>query len=292
MKFGLVGINMGPCSTPGAVARVAQAAEVAGFESVWAGEHVVLPEPQVPPSPLPATFPMLDPTVAFAFIAGQTKTIRLGTGIIILPQRNPLVLAKELASLDVLSHGRLIFGVGIGYLKPEFDALGIPFEDKGPRTMEYVQAMRAIWSQPQPAYHGKFVSFSGVQALPRPVQKPHPPIVFGGMTSFAFRRAVSHGNGWYGFALDLDGTKKCLAGLQEARQRSERPQELGELEISIGPSVRLDLETVKRFADLGVQRLILLPRRASDAELLSLTLSEADMVDFVKQTGDTLIGRA
>jgi len=235
---------------------------------------------------------MLDPTVAFAFIAGQTKTIRLGTGIIILPQRNPLVLAKELASLDVLSNGRLIFGVGIGYLKPEFDALGIPFEDKGPRTIEYLQAMRAIWSQPQPAYQGKFVSFCGVQALPRPVQQPHPPIVFGGMTSFAFRRAVSHGNGWYGFALELDGTKKCLAGLQEARQRSERPQELGELEISVGPSVRLDLDTVKRFVDLGVHRLILLPRRATDTELLSLTLSEGDMVDFVKQTGDTLIGRA
>ena len=102
---------------------------------------------------------------------------------------------------------------------------------------------------------------------------------------------MSHGNGWYGFALDLEGTKKCLAGLQEARQRSERPQELGDLEISIGPCVRLDLDTVKRFADLGVQRLILLPRRVSDTELLSLTLSEGDMVDFVNQTGDTLIGR-
>jgi hypothetical protein len=116
--------------------------------------------------------------------------------------------------------------------------------------------------------------------------------VFGGMTSSAFHRAVSHGNGWYGFALDLDGTKKCLAGRQEARQRSERPQELGELEISTGPGVRLDLDTIKRFADLGVHRLILLPRRASDAELLSLRLSEGDMVDFVKQTGDTLVGRA
>ena len=137
MKFGLVGINMGPCSTPGATTRVAQAAEAAGFESLWAGEHVVLPEPQVPPSPLPASFPMLDPTVAFAFIAGQTKAIRLGTGIIILPQRNPLVLAKELASLDVLSNGRLIFGVGIGYLKPEFDAWGFPLrtKDHGPLSI-------------------------------------------------------------------------------------------------------------------------------------------------------------
>ena len=127
MKLGLFGINMGPCSTPDASVRVAQAAEAAGFESVWAGEHVVLPDPQEPPSPLPPTYPMLDPNIAFAFLAGQTRTIRMGTGIIILPQRNPLVLAKEMASLDVLSGGRLIFGVGIGYLRPEFDALGAPF---------------------------------------------------------------------------------------------------------------------------------------------------------------------
>src|SRR6266852_4507736 len=167
MKFGLFGINTGPCANPATAAATARAAEAAGFDSVWTGEHVVLPEPQVPPSPVPADTPFIDSAVALAYVAGQTKTIRLGTGIIILPQRNPLVLAKELASLDVLSHGRLIFGVGIGYLKPEFDALGIPFEDKGPRTIEYLQAMRAIWSKPQPTYHGKFVSFSDVQALPR-----------------------------------------------------------------------------------------------------------------------------
>lgn len=166
MRLGLYGINMGPCGVPAVAARVAQVAEAAGFESLWAGEHVVLPDPQVPPSPLPASSPVLDPTLTFAFLAGQTKKVRLGTGIIILPQRNPLVLAKELASLDVLSQGRLIFGVGIGYLKPEFDALGIPFEEKGPRTTDYLHAIRAIWTQPQPAYHGKFVSFGGVQAFP------------------------------------------------------------------------------------------------------------------------------
>src|SRR5919198_1720662 len=145
MKFGLFAINMGPCSNPDTAARVAQAAEAAGLESVWTGEHVVLPDPQVPPSPLPPEYPMLDPTVALAFVAAHTKTVKLGTGIIILPQRNPLVLAKELASLDVLSRGRLIFGIGVGYMKPEFDALGIPFEEKGARTEEYLAAMRALW---------------------------------------------------------------------------------------------------------------------------------------------------
>src|SRR6516225_8273022 len=122
MHFGLFGINMGPCVEPEAAVRVARAAEAAGFESVWTGEHVVLPDPQVPPSPLPPEYPLLDPAVALAFLAAQTRTVRLGTGIIILPQRNPLALAKELASLDVVSGGRLLFGVGIGYLKPEFDA--------------------------------------------------------------------------------------------------------------------------------------------------------------------------
>lgn len=281
MKFGLFAINMGPCSHSETAARVAQAAEAGGFESVWTGEHVVLPDPQVPPSPLPPEYPMLDPAVALAFIAARTKTIRLGTGIIILPQRNPLVLAKELASLDVVSGGRLVFGLGIGYLKPEFDALGIPFEHKGPRSMEYLQAMLAVWTQPKPAYQGRFVSFDGIQALPQPVQKPYPPIVIGGHTRPAFRRAVSHGNGWYGFALDLEATEKCIAGLKEAQKAHGRPSELGELEISITPSTRLDLDTVKRYADLGVHRLIPFQWATAEAELL----------EFVQKTADSLIGQ-
>lgn len=290
MKLALFGINMGPCSTPEASVRVAQAAEAAGFESVWAGEHVVLPDPQEPPSPLPPTYPMLDPNVSFAFLAGQTRTIRMGTGIIILPQRNPLVLAKEMASLDVLSGGRLIFGVGIGYLKPEFDALDAPFDDKGPRTLEYVEAMRAIWSQDEPAYHGRFAAFRGVKALPRPVQQPGPPVVFGGMTPQAFRRAVTHGNGWYGFALDVDGTRTCLDGLKAAGQRHPRPDALGALEISVTPVGRIDRDTAKRYADLGVDRLILLfPPRGN--ELFSLDATEAEILAYVTEVGDKIAGK-
>src|SRR5438093_7197292 len=159
MKFGLFAVNMGPCVDPQVAARVAQAAEAAGFDSLWAGEHIVLPDPQAPPSPLPPQAAMLDPTVALAFLAAHTKTVRLGTGIIILPQRNPMVLAKELASLDVLSAGRLIFGLGIGYLRPEFDALGVSFDDKGARAMEYLGAMRAVWTDDKPAFDGRFVAF-------------------------------------------------------------------------------------------------------------------------------------
>src|SRR5262245_35061207 len=235
MKFGLFGINMNICSNPDMATGVAQAAEAAGFESVWTGEHVVLPDPQVPPSPLPPNSPLLDPAIALAFVAAHTKKVKLGTGIIILPQRNPLVLAKELASVDVVSGGRLIAGFGIGYLKPEFDALGAPFEHKGARTIEYLEAMVNVWSAPQPAYRGRFVSFSGIQALPRPIQQPHPPIVIGGATPQAFRRAVSHANGWYGFAHDLESTATCLASLRRALTEVERPPALGEVEVSITP---------------------------------------------------------
>ncbi len=282
MKFGLFGINMNVCSKPEVAARVAKAAEAAEFESVWTGEHVVLPDPQVPPSPLPPSYPLLDPAVSLAYIAAHTKTIRLGTGIIILPQRNPLVLAKELTSVDVVSNGRLIFGLGIGYLKPEFDALGIPFDKKGARSMDYLHAMKAVWTQEKPAHHGEFVAFSGIQALPQPVQKPHPPVVIGGHTKEAYRRAVQYANGWYGFALDREKTAECLAGLKKAAQEVNRPTHLGPLDISITPGPTLDLDLVKRYADLGVHRLIPFPR----------VKTEQALHDFITQSADSFIGRA
>jgi probable F420-dependent oxidoreductase len=256
MRFGLFGINIGVCASGQTAAQIAQVVETAGFESVWTGEHVVLPDPQAPPSPVPPETPFLDPAVALAVVAGHTRRLRLGTGIIILPQRNPLVLAKELASVDVVSDGRLIFGLGIGYLKAEFDALGVPFEHKGARADEYLEAILTIWTAPQPAYDGRFVSFAGIQALPRPVQRPHPPIVIGGQTPPAYRRAITRGNGWYGFALDPADTARCVAGLRAAATAHPRPNELGQLEISVTPRGPLDLDTVKRFADLGVHRLI------------------------------------
>jgi probable F420-dependent oxidoreductase len=256
MRFGLFGINIGPCASGQTAAQIARLAEASGFESVWTGEHVVLPDPQAPPSPMPPQAPILDPAVALAVVATATTRIRLGTGIIILPQRNPLVLAKELASVDVVSNGRLIFGLGIGYLKPEFDALGIPFEQKGARAMEYLEAILAVWTETHPAYEGRFVAFRGIDAQPRPVQQPHPPIVIGGRTPAAYRRAVQHANGWYGFSLDLAQTAECLAGLRSALAETARPAALGEMEISITPRGPIDRHTVERFGELGVHRLI------------------------------------
>jgi probable F420-dependent oxidoreductase len=280
VKLGLFGINFGPCADPEIAARVAGAAEAAGFESVWTGEHVVLPDPQAPPSPAPPHTPMLDPAVALAHLAASTRRVRLATGIIILPQRNPLVLAKELASVDVVSRGRLIFGLGAGYLKAEFDALGVSFEHKGARSSEAIEVIRALWTEEKPAFRGRFWSFSGIQAMPRPVQKPHPPIVVGGHSPGAFRRAVAQGNGWYGFALDLERTRACVQGLERAGKDAERPAALGALEIGVTPSLALDRDTARRYEDLGVARIVPIARGRSEAELLA----------FVEQTARAVLG--
>lgn len=270
MKLGLFGIGSGPCGDPEVALAVARAAEEAGLESVWTGEHVVLPDPQAPPSPAPPDFPMLHPSTVLAFVAAATKTIKLGTGIVLLPQRNPVVLAKELGSLDVVSNGRLLFGLGVGYLEAEFRALGVPFEERGARADEYIEAMRSLWTDEKPAYHGRFVSFSDVQARPRPVQQPHPPFIVGGMSDAAYRRATRSGNGWYGFALDLAGTEQSIAGLRKAAESTERPTELGELEISVTPRIPLDRDTLLRFQDLGVDRVVSLMPGRDEEKLLRI----------------------
>jgi probable F420-dependent oxidoreductase len=273
MKIALFGINNGPCAFPATAAAVARAAESAGFESLWTGEHVILPDPQVPPSPVAPGYPMLDPAISIAFLAAHTQKIRLGTGIIILPQRNPVVLAKQLASADVLSGGRLIFGIGIGYLKPEFEAIGAPFDQKGPRAEEYLAAMIALWSMDKPHFEGKWVRFSGVDARPRPVQKPHPEIVFGGHTAEAYSRAARLARGWYGFALDVAGAAKCIEGVRAACGRIGRRFE--DIEISVTPRGAVDRDTAKQFAELGVSRLILL-QRANDESGILKQVSEVE----------------
>ena len=256
MKIGFFGINVGLLADPHAMVRVARAAEAAGLDSVWTGEHVVLPDPQAPPSPASPETPFLDPAVALAHLATHTERIRLGTGIIILPQRNPVVLAKELATLDVVSRGRLEFGLGAGYLEPEFRAIGAPFEERGAVTDESIEVLRALWTEEKPAFDGEFFSFDGIDAQPRPVQRPHPPIVVGGMSRAAARRAARAGDGWYGFLTDPDATRQTQRWIAEAVERGERPAERGEIEISVTPPPPFTRETVERYAEIGVHRLI------------------------------------
>jgi probable F420-dependent oxidoreductase len=258
VKLGLFGINMGASSTPESLASTAQMAEAAGFESLWAGEHVALPDPQVPPSPMAPRDPALDPLLALAWAASCTRQVRLATGIIILPQRNPVVLAKQIASLDVLSAGRFTLGVGVGYLEPEFRAIGADFEHRGAVTDEFLDAMEHLWYDEHPEFHGDYADFAGIDAHPRPVQRKLP-IVIGGHTKRAYRRAVARGQGWYGFALTPETAAAPIAGLKAAATETPRPEALGALELTVTPRGRLTKEKAAAFAELGVHRLVPFP---------------------------------
>jgi probable F420-dependent oxidoreductase len=253
--IGLFAVNSHHCAHPGPAARIAELAERLGYDSLWAGEHVVVPRPRVDPSPMEPDEPILDPLVALAHLAAHTQRVLLGTGVIILPQRNPLVLAKQAASLDVLSRGRLVLGVGVGYLEPEMSAIGVPMDARGARSDEYLAAMRSVWEDEQPEFHGRFADFEGVDAHPRPVQRPLP-VVVGGHTAAAFRRAARHADGWYGFLVGLRAMAEHRDALREAAEQAgrERP-----LHVSISPSRRLDPEVVGAYAELGVDRLIVIP---------------------------------
>jgi probable F420-dependent oxidoreductase len=274
VKLGLFGINMHASATPGAMVATVRAAEAAGFESVWAGEHVVLPDPQVPPSPMAPQDPAVDSLFALTWAAAHTSTLRLATGIVILPQRNPVVLAKEVASLDVLSGGRVILGIGAGYLEPEFRAIGANFAERGTVTDEYLDALSALWYDDHPEYHSRFVDFAGVDAYPRPVQRPIP-LVVGGHSPPAYRRAVARGKGWYGFAQKPEDTTASLAGLRDAASQVERPSELGELEITVTPRGRLTPERAAAWAELGVDRVVVYPVGATPDEVLAAIDSSA-----------------
>jgi probable F420-dependent oxidoreductase len=274
VKLGLFNINMGRQSRPEALASAATAAEEVGFESLWAGEHVILPDPQVPPSPMAPQDPALDPFIGLTYAAAVTSTIRLATGIVIVPQRNPVVLAKQIASLDVLSGGRFTLGIGVGYLEPEFRAIGADFEHRGAVTDEFVAAMYTLWGDEHPEHHGTHVDFGGVDAHPRPVQQPIP-LVVGGHTGAAYRRAVGRGHGWYGFAMTPESTAESLDGLRAAAAQVERPDALGELEITVTPRGRLTPETATAFAELGVHRLVIIPNPKDDDVRPSLDASLA-----------------
>jgi probable F420-dependent oxidoreductase len=279
MKFGLASVNAGFNSYPDKMARIARAAEKTGFDSIWAGGHPFLSEKQTRMQP---SLRMLDPIVALTFIAAHTKTIRLATGILLLPQFNPIIVAKQLASLDVLSEGRLTVGIGVGWSEHEYEVLGIPYDTRGRRTDDYLKAIKTLWSQDKPVYKGKFVSFDSLQANPHPMQRPNPPIVIGGNSEGAYRRAIQQGNGWFGFGLDLEGTKAAIAGLREAGERYHRPVELGELELTIGPRVPVDQAIARQFSELGIHRLNLVPPQDADPSVAER---------FIETAEKTLIGQ-
>ncbi|MAG31196.1 MAG: LLM class F420-dependent oxidoreductase [Deltaproteobacteria bacterium] len=287
MDIGYFGFNVGAFNSPDAITRLLTTAEQAGFESMWTGEHVVLVDPQVPPSPVPPESTFVDTIASLAFAAAKTERIKIGSGILLLAQRDPIVVAKELASIDVLSKGRLLVGVGVGYVEGEFQALGIPYEERGPRVTEHIEVLREIWTNEQPSFEGRFTEFSGIQLRPLPVQDPHPPIIVGGMSPPALRRAVAQGDGWYGFFQGLEQTEQMLKALEEIAKQVERPAALGELEISITPPGPVDADTVHRFEDLGVDRLVVM-RGFEDMAGQHSQAAEDACIEFIESTARDL----
>jgi probable F420-dependent oxidoreductase len=270
MKIGVCSANSGPYTTRECLLLLAEAAEDAAVESVWVSEHPVVADPRQESSPMAPDDPILDPVASLAFLAGITTSIRLGTGVIVLPLHNPLILAKELATVDVLSGGRLIFGIGVGYLRPEFEAIGVPFAGRGARTEEYLAAIEAIWAQRHPSYRGQVVAFGGIAANPRPLQRPRPPVVIGGYAPAALRRAVAEADGWYGWGLDLAATSKYMSLLRSAAGVEARRDGLGPLEITITPPGDVDVSTAAAYARHGVHRLnLMLPWHSGEAALAS-----------------------
>ena len=268
---------------PDHMATVARRAEALGFESVWVPEHLVFP-PQfaskypysadgVPP--VTTDMPLLDPLMILAHLAAVTSTIRLGTNVYVLPLRHPIVTARLAVTLDVLSRGRLSLGIGVGWLAEEFRAVGIDFDTRGGRTREAVRVMKTLFTESEPSFRGRHFSFDPVKFEPKPVQKPHPPFIFGGETDAALRRAAALGDGWYGVGHDpasAGGQVKKLRSLLEDAGRSG-----AQFEYTVShKGGALDREDVRRYEDAGVDRVVVLPwRRGKEAEEAMGRLAEA-----------------
>jgi len=278
LKLGLFGINIGSLAAdPSAAVTVARAAERAGWDSVWAGEHFVLPDPATPDSPAPPDTPFLDPWIALTAVACHTDTMLVATGVTVVPLYEPVALAKHVVSLDRVSAGRFLFGVGVGYLAAEFAAFGAALETRGTAIDASLDLVHALWQGRCPAtsYLGRPIE--GVRAEPRPFRDEGPPLVVGGYAPASYRRAVRRADGWYGYDLDPPAARRALRGLRRATDEVDRPDTLGPLEISITPPFDLGIDgaLIEEYESLGVARLVVhAPRRAGR--------DGGAMVDFVE----------
>ena len=262
MKFGLAFASS--ISIDGATAAdVCRRADVAGFESLWGGEHVILPsriessypytaDGKIPAEPETA---IPDPLIWLAFAAAAAPRMRLGTCILIVPQRNPLILAKELATLDQLSGGKVELGLGIGWLREEFDALGVPWERRGARNDEYIEAMQTLWSGPEVEFHGEFVDFPPVTCSPRPVQASIP-ILVGGDTDAAIDRAVRLADGYLPGEGDVERLAALIARVHHAAEDAGRDPDSIEINAMFGAQMSDPIPGAERLAELGVRRIM------------------------------------
>ena len=261
MKFGIIPINIGIQSLEHMVGQ-AKLAEELGFESVWTFEHVIIPLDYDSKYPYNATGKMgappevtfIDPLIALTAVAANTSKIRLGTGVNILSQTNPLLMAKQVASIDFLSGGRMMLGVGIGWLREEFDAMGVPFEKRGARFDDYIQAMRKVWSGEVVEHESEYLSWHGFKSYPIPVQKPLP-VIMGGDKGKIYERIAKYGDGWYVPGGDPRELATKLAELRKACHQVGR--NFDEIEISCMWPGMGGIESVKALEEVGVHRAVI-----------------------------------
>jgi probable F420-dependent oxidoreductase len=261
MKFGLIPVNIGIDSLE-QMTGLAQIAEGAGWESVWTFEHVIVPMDYQSKYPYNASGKMgappetnlVDPLIALTAIAAATSSIRLGTGVNILSQTNPLYMAKQAASLDMLSGGRFMLGVGIGWLREEFEALGVPFERRGARFDDYVVAMKKVWSGEVVEHESEFLSWHGFKSYPLPAQKPHLPVIMGGNKGKIYERIARHGNGWFAPTTDPAELRDALGQIESAC--SDVGRDASEIEITCMWPGQGGKDAVAELTDAGVHRLV------------------------------------
>jgi probable F420-dependent oxidoreductase len=274
VRVGLHALGIGSGADPSVIGAVARMADSTGFSTLWSGEHVVLVDRPDSPYPyssdgriaVPSDADWLDPLVTLAFVAALTSRIRIGTGILLLPQHNPILVAKQAASLDVLSKGRFALGVGIGWSSEEFAALGIPFRGRARRNREYVEAMRTLWHTGESSYEGEFVHFREVRCYPKPYRNRRIPVVLGGNSDAALDRIVAYGDGWYGFNLSIDEISDRLETLATRCEQMGRPRTSIEIAVSLRGGSPADIGTLD---ELGVDELVVVespPENPDDAE--------------------------
>ena len=271
MRLGLHALGIGSGATRAVIDAVAVAAERSAFATLWSGEHVVMVDQSSSRYPysddgqiaVPAGADWIDPLIGLSFAAAATSTIGLATGVLLLPEHNPVLVAKQAATLDTLSGGRLTLGVGIGWSREEFDALGVPFERRAARTAEYVAAMRTLWRDDVASFDGEFVQFDSVRVNPKPVANDRIPIVLGGNSDAALRRVVAWGDGWYGF--NLDGVDEVAERLEFLRGLcADSGRDRAELHVAV--ALRdLRVDDVRALASLGVDELVVVDGPPADA---------------------------
>lgn len=276
MHIGLFAPVGNPFADSDYVRVLGTAAEERGFRSLWAGEHAVLfdeyqsryPYAADGRIPVSGEAGLVDPFPLLSFLAAATRTIRLGTAVCLVPQRNPVYTAKEVAAVDWLSGGRFDFGVGIGWLAEEFHALGVPFERRAARCRSYLEVMKRCWCDPVSQYEDELYSLPPCRLYPKPIQQPHPPISFGGESDPALKRVADLGQGWFPFSIgpdDLAARRRDLERLLAARGRS-----IGEISITVCPYLRpIDFDEVQRYRDAGADQVVVLAFATGRDDLLS-----------------------